>query len=132
MESQTQNSPQKKASSQNTVLPAEPTAQLNTICKMYLKIHSSYRNVVAICDADLIGKKFEEGKRQLDLRENFYKSPSVFTKEQIIKIIQQQIDEDATFNIVGPKATQASIEAGLLTKQDIDKIQDIPFALTLL
>ena len=99
---------------------------------MYLKIHSSYRNVIAICDADLIGKKFEEGKRQLDLRENFYKSDNILTKEQVMKIIQQQIDEDSTFNIVGQKATEAAVASGLLREKDIDKIQNIPFALTLL
>ncbi|MAG27102.1 hypothetical protein CMI47_16315 [Candidatus Pacearchaeota archaeon] len=99
---------------------------------MYLKIHSSYRNVVAICDADLIGKKFEEGKRQLDLRENFYKSDNILTEEQVIKLIQKQIEEDATFNIVGQKATEAAIASGLLTEKDVDKIQNIPFALTLL
>ncbi len=44
---------------------------------MYLKIHKSYRNVVALCDAELIGKKFEEGNMQLYLRENFYKDKKV-------------------------------------------------------
>ena len=39
---------------------------------MLVKIHKSYRNVVAVCDSDLIGKKFEEDKFQLDLKESFY------------------------------------------------------------
>ena len=53
-------------------------------------------------------------------------------EEQVIKLIQKQIEEDATFNIVGQKATEAAIASGLLTEKDVDKIQNIPFALTLL
>lgn len=97
---------------------------------MYLKIHESYRNVVAICDAELVGKKFEEGKRQLDCRENFYKGKKV-TKEEAVKILQLQADNDSTFNIVGEKSIQAAIKAGIITKESVHKIQGIPFTLIL-
>ncbi|MEK6844365.1 MAG: DUF424 family protein [Nanoarchaeota archaeon] len=97
---------------------------------MYIKIHKSYRNVVAICDADLVGKTFEEGKRQLDVRENFYKDVKV-TKEEAIKILQKQSNNDSTFNIVGEKSIQTAIEAGLITEDSIGKIDNIPFTLIL-
>lgn len=98
---------------------------------MYLKIHKSYRNVVALSDADLIGKKFEEEKRQLDIRENFYKG-KIVSKEEAIKILKQQSDEDATFNIVGEKSIKTAVEAGIITKACIHRIQGIPFTLILL
>ncbi len=98
---------------------------------MYIKIHRSYRNVVALCDADLIGKKFEEGKKQLDVRENFYKDKEI-TKEEAVKLLRRQANEDSTFNIVGKKSVQAAIEAGLITKQSIHKIKNIPFTLILI
>ncbi len=98
---------------------------------MYIKIHESYRSVVALCDADIIGKKFEEGKRQLDCRENFYKDKKV-TKEEAIKLLQLHADNDATFNIVGKKSIQTAIEAGIITKKSIDKIQDVPFTIILI
>ena len=98
---------------------------------MYIKIHKSYRNLVALCDADLIGKKFEDEKRQLDCRENFYKDKLV-TKEEAIKILKQQTKEDATFNIIGKKSIQASIDAGLITKESVYQIQNIPFTLVLI
>lgn len=98
---------------------------------MYIKIHKSYRNVVAICDADIVGKCFEEGKRQLDLRENFYKDKKV-TREQAIKILQEQSNEEATFNVVGKKSVEAAIEAGVISKNSVDTINNIPFALVLL
>ncbi len=97
---------------------------------MYIKIHKSYRNVVALCDTDLIGKKIEDEKRQLDCRENFYKGKLV-TKEEAIKILKQQAKEDATFNIAGKKSIQASIEAGLIIKETVHYIQGIPFTIVL-
>ena len=98
---------------------------------MYLKIHRSYRSVVALADKELIGKKFEEGKRQLDVRENFYKEKQV-THEEAVKILKMQIKEDATFNIVGPKATKAALEAEIIQKEHIATLSGIPFALVLL
>ena len=54
------------------------------------------------------------------------------TKEKAIKILQQQINEDATFNIVGKKSIQTTIEAGLIKKSDSATIQNIPFTIILL
>jgi hypothetical protein len=98
---------------------------------MQIKIHESHRNVVALADSNLIGKKFEEEKFQLEVRENFYKEKEL-PKEEIIKILQKQVDEDATFNIVGPESIQTALEANIITKEHISKIDNIPFALTLL
>ena len=85
---------------------------------------------MAICDKELINKKFEEGKRQLDLRENFYKG-DLLEKEKAIEKIKLEAGNDATFNIVGSKATNAAKEAGIISEESIDKIQGIPFALIL-
>lgn len=98
---------------------------------MYLKIHKSYRNVVAIADSDLIGKKFEEGILQLDVRENFYKGEEL-PKEEVIKIIKKESIEDSTFNIVGKESTKTAVESGLISEEDIGEINGIPYALTLL
>ena len=81
---------------------------------MFIKIHKSHniRPVVAICDSELFGKKFEEGIRQLDVRENFYKGEEM-EKEDIIKMIKRQNIEDASFNIVGRESIQIALEAGI-------------------
>jgi len=98
---------------------------------MLIKIHKSYRDVVAICDSELLGKYFEEGNFQLDLKESFFggenKSP-----EEIIEIIRYYSAEDATFNIVGKKSVNAAIQAGIISSDGIKKIRGIPFALVLL
>ena len=83
---------------------------------LFVKLHESYRTVIAVCDSDLIGKRFEEefenGIKQLDLRENFYKNEEL-SFEQAVQLMKSQSAEDATFNIVGKKAVKAAKEAGL-------------------
>ena len=74
---------------------------------------------------------FEEGKLQLDVKESFYKGEEV-SEEQALKLIQNQSREDAIFNLVGKKATQIALKAGIITKEGIGKIQGIPYALVLL
>lgn len=95
---------------------------------MLLKIHPSYRKVVAICDEDLIGKKFTEGIRQLDLRENFYKGDKIDSEKAVNKIRLLAI-EDSTFNIVGKESVETAIKAGIMTEKNVGKVADIPFAL---
>lgn len=97
----------------------------------HIKIHRSYRNVVAICDSELLGKKFEEGKMQLEVRENFFKN-LVLGKDEVINLMIAQSDEDATFNIIGDLSINAALEAGIITKENISYISGIPFALVLL
>lgn len=100
---------------------------------MLVKIHKSnnIRPVVAICDSDIIGKKFEEGKKQIDVRENFYKGTEM-NKQELLKLIQRQTIEDASFNIVGKESVEIALEAGIITKEGIHKVKGVPFALILL
>ena len=95
---------------------------------MYLKIHESYRKVVALADNELIGKRFEEGKTQLDVRENFYKGEEIDEETAIEKLKILKVD-DSTFNIVGEKSIKIAIEAGVVAEENIGKVQGIPFAL---
>lgn len=98
---------------------------------MQIKIHKSYRDLVAVCDTDLIGKYFEEGIFQLDLKESFYKGEEIDEKE-LQEILKEMKQEDATFNIVGEKSIQASIKAGIISEDSIKKISGIPYSLILL
>jgi len=98
---------------------------------MFIKIHKSYRNIVAICDSDLIGKRFEEGKFQLHLKENFYKGEEKEV-EELIELIRKQSAFDATFNVVGKESIHAAIEAGVISQNDVSELAGIPYALTLL
>jgi len=96
-----------------------------------IKIIKSYRDVVTVCDTKLIGKKFEEDRFQLDVKESFYKGEET-SLEKAKKIMQDMKKEDATFNIIGEKSVNTALKAGIISKQGINKIQGIPFALILL
>ena len=100
-----------------------------------IKIHNSYRQIVSICDTELLGKKFEEkfesGIKQLDVRENFYKGEEA-QEEKAIEIMRDLAKEDATFNIVGEKSVRCALESGIISKDGIKKVQGVPFALVLL
>ncbi len=98
---------------------------------MQVKIQKSYRNIVAICDSELLGKKFEEDKFQLNIKESFYKGEEK-TKSEVLDIIKKMSIEDSTFNIVGKEAINVALEAGIISEQGVKKIQGIPFALVLL
>ena len=98
---------------------------------MFIKIHKSYRIIVALCDNDLIGKYFEEDKKQLDLKESFYKGDEV-SYEKAVEIMKFQASEDATFSIIGPEAVKAAKDAGIIDNESIGTVDNIPCALVLL
>ena len=98
---------------------------------MLVKIQKSYRYVVSICDSELVGKRFEEGKFQLDVKESFYKGEEL-PKDKVVELMQDMAREDATFNIVGKEAIKSALEAGIITKEAIGTIQGVPFSLVLL
>lgn len=97
---------------------------------MFVKIHKTYRDVVAICDSELIGKKFEQEKFQLDVKESFFKGEKI-SEDRLIPLMEKFSQEDATFNIVGEKSVNSAIKAGIISKDSIKKIDKVPFALVL-
>lgn len=96
-----------------------------------VNIINSYRYIVAVCDSELLGKRFEEEKFQLDVKESFYKGKEV-SKEELLEIMKRMTREDATFNIVGKESVSIALEAGIIEKEGIKEIKGIPFALVLL
>jgi hypothetical protein len=98
---------------------------------MLVKIHKSYRTVIAICDSDLLGKSFEEGNRILEVRESFYDGEKA-SEEEVLELMQTLSSEDATFNIVGEKSVNTALKAGIVSEEGIKKVQGVPFALVLM
>jgi hypothetical protein len=97
---------------------------------MFYKIHHAYRDVIAVCDENLIGKIFEEDKFQLEVKESFFKGETASEKE-LIEILVDFSKEDATFNIVGEDSVKTALKAGIVEKKGIKKIDNIPFVLVL-
>jgi len=100
----------------------------NMIC---IKLHKSYRNVLAVCDSNLIGRKFEQDNLQLDCRESFYKEKEITYKEAV-ELMKSQLKEDATFNMVGQDSIKAAQEAEIINPKNVRTVNKIPFILVLL
>lgn len=98
---------------------------------MLVKIHKSYKDLVAVCDANLLGKTYEQGSRLLEVREGFFNGEEKEEKE-IIELMKHYAGEDATFNIIGKDSVKAGIKAGIISKEGVMKVQGIPFALVLM
>jgi len=90
---------------------------------MYVKIHKGSTIVLAICDENLIGKKFEEGDLCLDVNEAFYKGEKK-TKEEVLELLK----EYKNVNIVGEESVKVGIESGVISKDSIITIGGIPHA----
>ncbi|MFA4953610.1 MAG: DUF424 family protein [Candidatus Pacearchaeota archaeon] len=96
-----------------------------------IKIHKTYRDIIAVCDTELLGKYFEEGNFQLDVKKSFFAGEEV-SEEKAMQIIQNQSREDAIFNIIGEKSVSCALKSEIINKQGIKKIQGIPYALVLM
>jgi len=96
-----------------------------------IRIIKSHRDIVALCDSDLIGKKFEEGQLQLDIKEDFFKGED-FNEREASLILKKMEKEDATFYVIGKNSIELCIKQNLINKNSVKYVQEIPFCLILL
>lgn len=91
---------------------------------MYIKVHKSMqKEILAVCDEEVIGKHFEQGDLCLDVSEGFYKGRKVEKKE--LELLFENYDN---INIVGEKSIKVALEKSIINKENIIKIQGIPHA----
>ena len=92
---------------------------------MIAKLHKSHegRVILAVCDSDIIGKKFEEGERQMDLGCDFYKGEEMDEKRilNLMKAVH-------IVNLCGDKSVELGIRAGIIDKDNVIKIGGVPHA----
>jgi len=96
--------------------------------KISVKVHESYRRVVAICDSELVGKKFEDGKFQLDLNEHFYNGEELQASE-VADMIKKLGKDSPSYNIVGKRSVDLCVKESLIEKEGVKKISGIPYAM---
>ncbi len=96
---------------------------------MIVKIHAGPERkvVLAVCDKELLGKRFEEGKIQLDLSSDFY-----FGKEMGEKEILKLFSGAYVINLVGERSIALGKKAGILLEENTIKIENIPYAQVIL
>ena len=83
---------------------------------------------MAVSDEDLIGKVFENGDFQLDVKESFYRGETK-SAEEVKEILENMKIEDATFNIVGNESVKLALENGIISEEHIGEISGIKFAM---
>ena len=89
-----------------------------------IKIYKRGNDIlIGACDAQLLGKKFEDGKFQIDVKRDFYDG-KIITSQILKKYL-----EDATIaNLVGDETVQSAIDIGLVDPDCVIKIKGIPHA----
>jgi len=89
-----------------------------------IKIYKTGNDLlIAACDEKLLGKKYEEGKLQIDLSNKFYDGERV-----TVKALKKFLDEATIANLVGKETIRCAIEMGLIDPSCVLKIKGIPHA----
>ena len=84
---------------------------------IYVKIH---KDVIAMCDEDLIGKKFEDDYRQIEVSERFYKGELV-DEEKIIELLEK----GTNLNLLGNNVVDIAIKRGFVKEEEVIEIQGV-------
>lgn len=79
--------------------------------------------LLIVTDEDILGKSFEEGKRQLDLRQGFYQGKKLRKEEVRILFGQAQ-----HLHLTGKQAVALAVEEELISPRNILWIGGIPHA----
>ena len=91
---------------------------------MYMKKYETERQlIVAVCDKDIIGKKFQEGELTLKLEPSFYKGQDASESE-----IKEALLCATIANIAGEKAIACAVECGCVEPDTVIFIEGIPHA----
>ncbi|HDL02292.1 MAG TPA: DUF424 family protein [Candidatus Pacearchaeota archaeon] len=112
-----------------------------------IRVHESYRWVVAVCDTDVFGRKLVdsgvgsrqsavegqegESRRVLDVSGDFFKGEE-FNEIEARGEIVRCANEDATFNFVGKDSVELAKELGIVKDEGVMEIEGVPVALVLL
>ncbi len=78
---------------------------------------------LAVCDQELLGKKFEEGKLQLDLSSSYYKG-ELFNEEELLQFMKKAY----LTHLVGKLCIAMMIKHQFLSAKDVKFISGIPHA----
>lgn len=92
---------------------------------MYLKIHKTpgSESVTAVCDAELMGRTIESEICDITIDHSFY-GDTLATKEEVLKALSESVNA----NIIGKKACEIAVDAGLIDKDCCIIIGGVPHA----
>ncbi len=91
---------------------------------MYMKKYDTEGQVmIAVCDMNILGKRFREGKLVLKLDSSFYKGDEANETE-----VKDALSSATIANIAGEKAIACAVECGCIDPDAIIFIEGIPHA----
>jgi hypothetical protein len=77
--------------------------------------------LVAVCDSDLLGETFREGKLKLEVKPDFYKGSAATITEAL-----HLVNEADIANLVGKRIVEAAVKEGYVDPSAIIHIAGIP------
>lgn len=95
---------------------------------MIAKVHDTENGIiVVVCDSDLLGRKFEENDKQLDLSSDFYNGEEMDELE-----IADLIRNAHIIHLVGEKSISLGIKEEVIDRKNIIYVHGIPHAESIL
>jgi len=89
-----------------------------------IKIYKQGKDLlIGACDEKLLGKKFEEGKFQIEVKKEFYGGKKVSPE-----VLKTYLENATIANLVGKETIKCAIKAGIIDPACVIKIKGIPHA----
>jgi len=89
-----------------------------------LRVHKTKEGaVVAACDADILGKKFEEGEAVLDLSDKFFGGDAADLEK-----VKDSLKNFSSANLVGNKIVEELRREGLIEASGVKEIGGVKYA----
>ena len=89
-----------------------------------IKIYKQGNDIlIGACDEKLIGKKFVDGKFQIDVSKEFYDG-----KRITIEVLKKYLENATIANLVGEQTIQCAIKLGLVDPGCVLRVKGIPHA----
>ena len=79
--------------------------------------------LIGACDENLIGKKFVDGKFQIDVSKEFYGGKRINAE-----VLKKYLEDATIANLVGKNTVDCAIKMGLVDPECVMRIKGIPHA----
>ena len=91
----------------------------------FIKIHKSYRIVVALCDEDVVDKVLEFKKQRVKVKvSKYFYGERLIDETAVLKVI----DKATIGNLIGKNVVNLAEKNGYISKENIINIDGIPHA----
>jgi hypothetical protein len=92
------------------------------VSEVFLKVFKAEKHtLVAVCDSDLLGETFREGKLKLEVKVDFYKGSAATITEAL-----HVVNEADIVNLVGKQIVEAAVKEGYVDPSAIIHVAGIP------